>query len=137
MTRTMTAAARTLRRETTPPAQRLWERVRSRRLGGFRFRRQHAVDRFVLDFYCAEARLGIELDGQHHHGHAVSERDGERTSALLMHGIHVIRFDNDAIFDDEEGVLAAILAHLRRDLSQPAEVLRAGSGAFSRREKGG
>jgi hypothetical protein len=58
--------ARALRRGTTDAERALWSRLRRRQLGGFRFRRQHPIDRYIADFVCPEARLIIELDGAHH-----------------------------------------------------------------------
>jgi very-short-patch-repair endonuclease len=59
-------AARELRHPQTPAEQKLWSRLRNRQLNGFKFRRQHPIDRFIIDFYCDEAKLCIEVDGDSH-----------------------------------------------------------------------
>jgi very-short-patch-repair endonuclease len=67
--------ARSLRNNQTPAEQLLWSKLRSRGLSGFKFRRQHPIDHYILDFYCHEARLGIEIDGGHHANEDISEKD--------------------------------------------------------------
>ncbi|TLM65330.1 MAG: endonuclease domain-containing protein, partial [Deltaproteobacteria bacterium] len=109
-------AARELRREMTDAEQFLWHRLRQKQLGGFRFRRQHPFQRYVLDFYCCEARLAIELDGGHHLQPDARARDAERTGFLRSHGIRVIRFWNSEVFTDSEAVLTAILQALQPPL---------------------
>jgi very-short-patch-repair endonuclease len=91
--------ARELRKNSTPAEQRLWLRLKGR---------QHPLGTFILDFYCAQMRLAVELDGGVHQGQA--EADAQRSQALERSGIHLIRFPNAAVKDDIEGVLAAILA---------------------------
>jgi very-short-patch-repair endonuclease len=91
-------AARVLRSATTPSEKALWKELRGNALEGLRFRRQHAVDRFVLDFYCSTRTLAVEVDGPVHD--AQRERDGERTAALALRGIRVIRFTNDEVLSD-------------------------------------
>lgn len=107
------AAARSLRGEMTDAEQCLWNRLHQKKLGGFRFRRQHPFQRYVLDFYCCEAKLAIELDGGHHLQPEAHARDNERSSFLESHGICVIRFWNSEVFDNLEGVLTAILQALQ------------------------
>jgi very-short-patch-repair endonuclease len=98
---------RVLRREQTEAERRLWLVLRDRRLGA-KFRRQHSVGPYVLDFYCAEHRLAVELDGgQHFHPHEVA-RDAARTAYLRARGIRVIRFTNAEAFGDIHGMLSAI-----------------------------
>lgn len=76
--------ARQLRREMTPAERVLWDRLRNRRFLGLKFRRQHPLGRFIADFYCAEHRLVIELDGDVHL--ARREYDQARTNALQNYG---------------------------------------------------
>lgn len=99
-------AAREMRKEPTPAELRLWRALRDRQVAGMKFRRQHAVGRFVLDFYCAEARLCIEVDGEIHE--AQTERDEERTARLATAGIGVLRFRNDEVLTDLASVLPRI-----------------------------
>jgi len=84
-------AAQSLRRRMSPPEARLWSRLRKRVPGQPVFRRQHPVGPYVLDFYCASARLAIELDGESHDRGDRPQRDLERDVWLKSHGIEVLR----------------------------------------------
>lgn len=100
--------ARRLRREQTPQERELWTRLRDRRLGGYKFRRQHPIEPYTVDFYCAECRLVIELDGG---GHAdQQDYDQARTRYLERNGYRVIRFSNRQVNREMPAVLEAILA---------------------------
>ena len=101
-------AARALRKSMTDAEQLMWHCLRQKQLGGFRFRRQHPFERFVLDFYCCEARLAVELDGGQHNEPDNIARDTERTAFLEQHGIQVIRFWNNELFQNLEGVLQSV-----------------------------
>jgi very-short-patch-repair endonuclease len=98
--------AQQLRRELTPAERVLWEALRSRQVGGLRFRRQHAVGPFVLDFYCPAARLIIEVDGSVHDQQA--EQDAARTEHLEAYGLRVLRFRNEEVLDNLPVILARI-----------------------------
>jgi len=100
-------AARRLRRNMTPAEQKLWEALKGRQVAGLKFRCQHPVGPFVLDFYCPERRLVVELDGGIHE--MLENRDQARTAQLADYGYHVIRFRNDEVFDDLDSVLERIL----------------------------
>ena len=105
-----TSQARRLRRGQTDGERRLWSRIRGRALGGFKFRRQTPIGRYVADFACVEAKLVVELDGGHH-----SERvdyDEARTQALEQAGFQVLRYWNHQVLLEIENVLDDILAHL-------------------------
>ncbi|MDQ2688320.1 MAG: DUF559 domain-containing protein [Armatimonadota bacterium] len=101
-------AAQQLREAMTPAEQMLWEALRERKLGGLRFRAQHPVGQFVLDFYCASCRLGVELDGSVHEGR--TDQDAARTAHLEAHGYRIIRFANQDVLDNLSAVLEAIQA---------------------------
>ena len=101
-------AARELRTLMTDAEQQLWFCLRRRQIGGFRFRRQHPFEKFVLDFYCPEARLAVELDGGQHNEADVALRDERRTEFLQEHGIVVVRVWNHEVFQNLEGVLQMI-----------------------------
>ena len=98
--------ARELRKVPTPAEIRLWASLRNRQLGGLKFRRQHSIERFIVDFYCAEAGLIVEVDGDVHL-HTV-EHDQIRQAYLESMGLTICRIKNDEIFDDLAGVLARI-----------------------------
>jgi very-short-patch-repair endonuclease len=103
--------ARRLRKEATEAEIRLWSRLRKKQLDGFRFRRQQPIGPYVVDFYCPEARLIIELDGGQH-----AEREAEdaaRTAWLEAQGYRVVRFWNNDTLSNTEGVLTMILTALR------------------------
>ncbi len=105
-------AARELRQPQTPAEQKLWSRLRDRQLDGFKIRRQHPIERFVIDFYCAEAKLCIEIDGDSHAEQV--EYDQARTAYLNELGYTVIRFTNREVFGQLEAVLQAIVDECRR-----------------------
>lgn len=104
---------RGLRREATPAEQRLWRLLRNRQLDDRKFRRQHPIGRYIVDFYCAEERLAIELDGAVHDDPARAEADYRRQRALEARGIRVLRFENRIVFEQPEAVLEAIRSCLR------------------------
>ena len=100
------AHAREMRREAAPAEQKLWWKLRDRRLSGFKFRRQQPVGRFIADFYCAECRLAVELDGDTHDGR--EKYDEARTQWLAANGIAVIRFLNTDVHKNLDAVVDAI-----------------------------
>jgi very-short-patch-repair endonuclease len=101
------ARARAMRKNSAPAEHKLWELLRNRQLNGFKFRRQHNVGPFIADFYCDEARLVVELDGDSHATRA--EYDASRTIRIERDGYHVIRFLNSDVFDFTDSVLEEIL----------------------------
>jgi very-short-patch-repair endonuclease len=108
---------RAARREQTPAERLLWSHLRSRQLGGWKFRRQVWVGRFIADFLCAEAKLIVEVDGD---THAVQVNyDESRTAWLRSEGFRVVRFSNFDVMENVEGVLHRLLADLPSP-SQPA-----------------
>jgi very-short-patch-repair endonuclease len=103
---------RALRQHATDAEQALWRLLRSRQLGGFKFRRQHPAGRFILDFYCAELRLAIELDGGQHYEVEGLRYDEMRTAILRKRGIVVIRFQTDLVLREPVLVLEQIAREL-------------------------
>jgi len=106
----MTPVVRKLRRQPTEAEERLWYHLRARRLGGFKFRRQHPLLRHAGDFCCEEARLIVEVDGGQH---AESECDLVRTASIEAAGYQLIRFWNHEVLAETDAVLEAILEALR------------------------
>ena len=104
--------ARELRQRETEAEQKLWALLRNRQLKGKKFRRQHAIDKYVVDFYCNESKLAIELDGNFHTATEAKEYDDSRTALLNEMGITVLRFWNDEVINNPSGVLQKISAHL-------------------------
>ena len=111
------AQVRRLRRDQTDAERLLWLRLRDRRLGGLKFRRQKSIDRFVVDFFCADAKLIVELDGGQHGERG--EQDAERTRILESMGYLVLRFWNHDVIRNIDGVLEEILGTLNREASEP------------------
>lgn len=97
-----------LRRDQTDVEQRFWLAVRNRRLQGFKFRRQATIGSYVVDFLCVEKMLMVELDGGQH-----SEVvDADRAHFLQMRGYRVLRFWNNEVLENFEGVLEAVIGAL-------------------------
>ena len=118
----MTHRARALRASATCAEHLLWEALRARRMCGAKFRRQAPLGPFIVDFYCAAARLVIEADGARHFPRPVC--DDVRDAVLRSAGITVLRFANEQILHDRTRVLETIAAHLRARFPAPS-----GSGA--------
>lgn len=108
--------ARSLRQEMTPAETRLWQHLRNRSLAGLKFRRQQPLGPFIADFYCAEHRLIVELDGAVHDQQ--QERDAARTEYFEQHGYRVIRFRNEEVMVNLDSVLAAIRDACGPDLTR-------------------
>jgi very-short-patch-repair endonuclease len=105
----MTAGrARELRRSTTDAEKRLWAHLRNRQLGGHKFRRQRPVGPYVVDFMCLESRFVVEVDGGQHS----PEGDRKRENFLERKGLRVLRFWNNEVLENTEGMLARIAEFL-------------------------
>ncbi|HEV8680768.1 MAG TPA: DUF559 domain-containing protein [Stellaceae bacterium] len=101
--------ARELRRDATDAERRLWSALRDRRLQGCRFRRQHPIGDFIVDFACTQHQLIVEADGGQH---ADNEADRHRTAWLESEGWRVLRFWNNDALANTEGVVETILREL-------------------------
>jgi very-short-patch-repair endonuclease len=112
--------ARKLRRSMTAPEVRLWAILRSRP-SSMRFRRQHPIGPFILDFYCARARLAIEIDGMAHDMGERPARDEARDRWLAGHGIATLRIAAAAVMDDPEAVAVHILERCASPLHHPSD----------------
>ena len=110
--------ARYARRHPTDAEACLWRQLRRKQLAGLSFRRQHPVGRYLLDFYCHEARLAVELDGGEHAEASHLQRDTERTAKLQAMGIRVVRFWNHDVLGNVEGVMQAIRQALEERLAR-------------------
>jgi len=111
-------AIREMRAQPTLEEDLLWQRLRNRQIAGLKFRRQHAIDRFIADFYCAEAKLVVEVDGEVHE--RTRERDRARTEILEALGFRVLRITNADVRNSIGFVLARISA-IATSSSPPAE----------------
>ena len=104
---TVRQRARELRQRSTVAEEKLWEKLRDSRLAGLKFRRQHPVGRFIVDFYCASAKLVVELDGGIHD--TQQEYDQARTGFLTQQrGLAVMRLRNEEVLQDRDGALDRI-----------------------------
>ena len=106
--RVIRSRAKSMRREPTDAEHRLWQILRAKRLSGFKFRRQVPIDSFIADFVCLQNRLIVEADGGQHG----NEADARRDAYLKAQGFRILRFWNNDIFNNEEGVLTTIVAAL-------------------------
>ena len=104
--------SRKLRKNQTPWEAKLWELLRDRRFQHLKFRRQHKLGRYIVDFYCPEKRLVIELDGGQHNEQRVSVADQKRQAHLESMGCKVLRFWNNELDENIFGVFQKILANL-------------------------
>ena len=102
--------ARELRHNLTPAERKLWAALRGDKLNGVNFRRQHAIGKYILDFCAVKQKLGIELDGIQHLEQ--EEYDTERTNYLESQGYRVVRFLNNQVMNDLEGVMHVIIDSL-------------------------
>jgi very-short-patch-repair endonuclease len=100
--------ARELRQRATEAEKVLWEELRNHRLEGMKFRRQHHIGRYIVDFYCADESLVVELEGSVHEEHDQKEYDAYRFAFFDALGLRVLRFHNDEVLQSTMKVLTTI-----------------------------
>lgn len=105
--------ARKLRRKLTLPEVLLWQAIRGEKLDGARFRRQHPIGPYILDFYCDEAKLAVEVDGAAHDHPDQMAHDRARTAWLTLRRIRVYRIAARDVLENLEGVLTSVRRQLR------------------------
>lgn len=106
--------ARQLRKNSTNEERILWKRIRSRQFEGFKFRRQHPIESFIVDFVCIEKKLIIELDGAHHGFDDERKYDAARDAKLRAAGYRTLRFQNNDVNLNLDGVAVTIWDELKR-----------------------
>jgi very-short-patch-repair endonuclease len=102
--------ARMLRKQSTDAERLFWSRVRGHRLNGYKFKRQHPIGCYIVDFVCIEVRLVVELDGGQH---AKSNADKTRDAQLRNQGYRVLRFWNNDVLSNIDGVVEQLIENLR------------------------
>ena len=100
---------RNLRNFPTRAEAHLWKYLRNKQLQGRKFRRQHSVGRYILDFYCPSERLAVELDGVHHSDPIIQNYDNIRTAFLVRQGIRVLRFSKQKVIEKTEDIIRSII----------------------------
>lgn len=103
-----------LRNQSTSAEAVLWKMLKNRQLDGLKFRRQHSIGNFIVDFYCSSEKLIIELDGHYHGDYIQIRKDSERDKKLEEKGYKVLRFENRIIFQDPDYVKDTILGGLKK-----------------------
>jgi very-short-patch-repair endonuclease len=101
-----------LRNSMTEAEKALWQKLRKKQVKGYKFRRQHPIKDFVVDFFCYEAKLVVEVDGGVHDHSTQRERDKERTVILKMLGLRELRFKNEEVLNEIENVVSIISKNL-------------------------
>ncbi len=119
MLRPEVSLARRLRREMSLPEVLLWEHLRGKKTG-VKFRHQHPIGPYVCDFYCAAARLAIEVDGEFHGRGDRPQRDADRDRFFEQNGYRVLRVAAGEVLRDMEAVVTMIVSFAARPLHQPA-----------------
>ncbi len=105
--------ARNLRKNSTIQEKRLWNIIKNRQINGYKFKRQVPVGEYIVDFMCAEINLVIEIDGGQHNKPDNIEHDNKRTEFLNSKGYKVLRFWNNDIYENIDGVIAEIEKYLK------------------------
>ena len=120
-----------LRSNMTPAEATLWLALKNKQLEGRRFRRQFSVGNYILDFYCPSEKIAIELDGHHHFTDAGFQKDLIRDDYLEAQGIRVLRFENETVFQNLEGILEVVKRNFKTPLDSPLQ----GESRFGPEEK--
>lgn len=102
------AKRKELRHDSTTAEKALWSKIKGENLYGYKFRRQHGVGKYILDFYCPELNLAIEVDGDSHFIDDGPEKDAIRSQFIQDKGIRILRFTNADIIKNLEGVLITL-----------------------------
>jgi len=115
----LTPIRKELRNNATEAEQRLWQYLKGSQLDGRKFRRQHSIGLFVLDFYCPSERLAIEVDGEVHHQPDVKQHDKDRQQAIETLDIRILRFQNADVLLNINHVLTTIRQYFNPLLPPP------------------
>ncbi len=113
----------------TPAEAALWNMIKNKKINGLKFRRQHSIGNYIMDFYCPSIRLCIELDGAQHFCEEGIKKDKRRTAYLNSKNIRVVRFENKIVFEDVELIVDTILQYQFFTTPSPDVRLRRMSGS--------
>ncbi|GAB1719304.1 MAG: hypothetical protein NTAFB09_10350 [Nitrosospira sp.] len=127
--RVLQASAREMRQAPTDAEARMWHFLRNRRMAGWKFRRQHPIAKYIVDFICIDAGLVIELDGGQHADLLTQQADEKRNAFLAERNLRVLRFWNNDVLRQTEAVLERILLELDGVSPSPQPSPRGGEGA--------
>ena len=108
-----------LRSHATPAEAALWKMLKNSQVGGYKFRRQHGIGPYILDFYCPLLYLGIELDGAAHDAPMADKHDEIRTKFLQQQGITIIRFRNEVVWKNPNAIIEEILRIGKNHIPRP------------------
>jgi very-short-patch-repair endonuclease len=117
---------RRLRSTMTGPETRLWSKLKARQFQGLKFRRQHGIGPYIVDFYCPEQSLVIEVDGDSHADADQIVKDRQREQYLQSRGLRVIRYINDDIVNNLDGVLEDLAGKISSGSTSPAPPYQGG-----------
>ncbi|WP_251795793.1 MULTISPECIES: endonuclease domain-containing protein [unclassified Arenibacter] len=109
------AKAQHLREQMTETEIILWNRLKDNKEEGYKFRRQHPIHKFIVDFYCHQAKLIIEIDGKYHESDHQKQYDLDRSKILTFQGLKILRFTNEEIMNDIENVIKKIKQNIKND----------------------
>ena len=109
-----------LRHNLTPEEAVLWTQLKEKQLNS-KWRKQHPIGNYILDFYCPKTKLCIELDGKEHYTYQGAKEDEKRTQFLNKRGIRVIRFENRLIWENLDGVIEVIKSELNNTIKENKE----------------
>ena len=113
---------RALRKNMPEPEKRLWTWLRAKQINSYKFRRQYSVGKYIIDFYCPEAKLAIEIDGDSHFSNQRKQQDFVRQKFIESKGIRFLRFTNKDVFENVDGVLVSINNFLLHKWSNPLQL---------------
>ena len=111
--------ARRLRKNMTPAEKKLWNELKNKKLSGYKFRRQHPVHLFIVDFYCHELELIIEVDGKYHDNTEQIKKDQERTELLKFQNLKLVRFTNDEVMNELKSVIEKLESFIKNNPKTP------------------
>ncbi|NUM81430.1 endonuclease domain-containing protein [bacterium] len=109
---------RQLRQRSTYTERLLWQNLRNRGLNAFKFRRQYSVGHFILDFYCPELKLAIEVDGYSHESDSAKQYDARRQEIIETYGIRFLRITDDEVLENINKVLDKISTEIKKQTTQ-------------------